>query len=55
MKILIYLIIFLSSLNFSSIFAKDIPVIVISPGKIFQSKNIVGSDVEVIDNKTISN
>ena len=55
MKILIYLIIFLSSLNFSSIFAKDIPVIVISPGKTFQSKSIVGSDVEVIDNKTISN
>ena len=55
MKILIYLIIFLSSLNFSSIFAKDIPVIVISPGKTFQSKSIVGSDVEVIDNKTILN
>ncbi len=40
---------------FNSVFAKEIPVIVISPGKTLQSKSIVGSDVEVIDSKIISN
>ena len=33
--------------------AKDIPVIVISANKSPQSKSTVGSDVEIIDNKTI--
>ena len=42
-------------LNFTHLLAKDIPVIVISPGKTPQSKGIVGSDVEVIDRNTISN
>ena len=37
----------------STIFAKDIPIIVISPGKTLQSKSVVGSDVEVIDKKTL--
>ena len=35
--------------------ATDIPVIVISPSKLPQSKNTVGSDVEVISNQTIEN
>ena len=34
-------------------FSKDIPVIVISAGKVLQSKSTVGSDVEVIDSKTL--
>ncbi len=36
-------------------FSKEIPVIVISPGKTLQSKSVVGSDVEVIDSKTLKN
>ncbi|MDC1152330.1 TonB-dependent receptor [Candidatus Pelagibacter ubique] len=40
-------------LKYSIVQAKDIPVIVISAGKSLQSKSNVGSDVEVIDNKTI--
>ncbi len=39
----------------SSVFSKDIPVIVITAGKTPQSKSTVGSDVEVIDNKTLRN
>ena len=39
----------------SSVFSKDIPVIVITAGKTPQSKSTVGSDVEVIDNKTLKN
>ena len=39
---------------FNSLIAKDIPILVISPGKSLQSKSTVGSDVEVIDNKKIS-
>ena len=35
--------------------AKDIPIIVISANKSPQSKSTVGSDVEIIDNKTIEN
>ena len=42
-------------LKYSIVQAKDIPVIVISAGKSLQSKSNVGSDVEVIDNKTIEN
>ena len=55
MKKTYYLILFIISLNFTTLQAKDIPVIVISPGKTIQSKGIVGSDVEVIDRNTISN
>ena len=44
----------LSLLFFNSLIAKDIPILVISPGKSLQSKNTVGSDVEIIDNKKIS-
>ena len=43
------------SINFSNILAKDIPIIVISPGKSLQSNSVVGSDVEVIDSEIISN
>ncbi len=35
--------------------SKDIPIIVISPGKTFQSKGIVGSDVSVLTEKSINN
>jgi vitamin B12 transporter len=42
-------------LKYSIVQAKDIPVIIISAGKSLQSKSNVGSDVEVIDNKTIEN
>ena len=36
-----------------AVFAEDIPVIVIAPGKTVQSKSIVGSDVVVIDSKKL--
>ena len=39
----------------SSVFSKDIPIIVITAGKTPQSKSTVGSDVEVIDSKTLRN
>ena len=38
-----------------NVFAEDIPIIVISPGKTLQSKSIVGSDVQVIDSKALTN
>ena len=48
--------VFLYFIIFStSIFSKEIPIIVISAGKSPQSKNTVGSDVTVIDRKTIEN
>ena len=55
MKKFIYFFLLIMFLNFTHLLAKDIPVIVISPGKTPQSKGIVGSDVEVIDRNTISN
>ena len=49
-------IVFLYFILFStSIFSKEIPIIVISPGKTIQSKSTVGSDVEVIDSKILRN
>ena len=39
----------------SSAFSEEIPVIVISAGKTPQSKSTVGSDVTVIDGKTLRN
>ena len=39
----------------SSAFSEEIPVIVISAGKTPQSKSTVGSDVTVIDSKTLRN
>ena len=50
-----FLITIFTLLIFTNLFAKDIPVLVISPGKTLQSKSTVGSDVEVIDSETISN
>jgi len=52
LKILVF---FYFILSISSVFSKEIPIIVISPGKTLQSKSIVGSDVEVIDSKTLNN
>ncbi len=49
------LLIFYFIFSISNAFSKDIPVIVISPGKNLQSKSSVGSDVEVISNKTLKN
>jgi len=40
---------------YSFTFSKDIPIIVVSPGKVFQSKGIVGSDVSVITEQSINN
>ena len=53
MKIIkIFIILFFSANN---LFAQDIPVIVISPGKTVQSLGTVGSSVEVFTNDTINN
>ena len=49
--IIILLFVFFNSLK---TYSKDIPVIVISAGKSPQSKSIVGSDVSVVDENTIS-
>ena len=38
----------------NNVFAENIPILVISPGKTLQSKGTVGSDVEVIDSKVIA-
>ena len=56
MLIILRLLLLILILNFSinKLFAADIPVIVISAGKTYQSKGIVGSDVVVVDSKTIS-
>ena len=53
-KILNYFLLTFIFFTFNKIFAKDIPIIVISPGKTVQSKSVVGSDVEVIDAKIFS-
>ena len=52
-KIIKILIIFVFSSN--NIFAQDIPIIVISPGKSVQSLSTVGSTVEVINREKINN
>lgn len=52
-KFTIFLIIFLAIYHLK-VFAKDIPIIVISASKSPQSKNIVGSDVSLIDKNTLS-
>ena len=44
----------ISIFSFGKLFAEDIPIIVISAGKTYQSKGIVGSDVVVVDSKAIS-
>ena len=52
-KITIYLLIFV--FFFKNLFAADIPIIVISPGKTPQSYDEVGSSVSVIDSNEIEN
>lgn len=47
--------IFIFLFLFNNVLAKDIPVIVISPGKTIQSLSTVGSTVTVIDGETIRN
>ena len=49
------LVFFYFILVLSSAFSEEIPVIVISAGKTPQSKSTVGSDVTVIDSKTLRN
>ena len=53
LKISFFIIIML--LFFNKAFSKDVPVIVISPGKTPQSLSTVGSTVTVIDGETIRN
>ena len=43
------------SFSFNAVFAADIPIIVIAPGKSIQSYSTVGSSVSVIDSKDIKN
>ena len=54
LKVLALSLIIIFSFN-KEIFAEDIPVIVISPGKSIQSLNTVGSSVEVISSDKINN
>lgn len=55
MKKINYLFLLIFYLTISNGYTKDIPVLVISPAKTYQSKGTIGSDVEVIDSKTIKN
>ena len=52
-KIIKILIILVFSAN--NLFAQDIPIIVISPGKTVQSLSTVGSAIEVFTSDTINN
>ena len=48
-------IVFLNLILFlNPVFSKEIPVIVISPGKTIQSKSIVGSDITVVNDQQIN-
>ena len=51
MKIKILILIFIFS--FTKLFADNIPVIVIAPGKSVQSYSTVGSSVSILDKKTL--
>ena len=51
-KFFIFFVLLIFSIN--NVFAENIPILVISPGKTLQSKGTVGSDVEVIDSKVIA-
>ena len=56
MKILcLSLILFFNFFELVKVYAKDIPIIIISAGKSPQSKSIVGSDVVIVNEETISN
>ena len=50
-KLTIFIIIFIFS--FKNLFAANVPIIVIAPGKTTQSYSTVGSAVSVIDNSDI--
>ena len=50
-----FFIILITLLNFSTLFAQDIPVIVISPSKTPQSSSTVGTSVTVIDEQDLEN
>ncbi|MDA7583492.1 TonB-dependent receptor, partial [bacterium] len=54
MRLSIFLIFFIF-FETVKVYAKDIPIIVISAGKSVQSKSIVGSDISIINTETISN
>ena len=54
MLIILRLLILILIFSINKLFAADIPVIVISAGKTYQSKSTVGSDVVVVDSKAIS-
>ena len=41
--------------QFNAVFAADIPIIVISPGKSVESYSSVGSSVSILDKKTLEN
>ena len=53
-KVKIFAIFLIFSFSFSNLFAADIPIIVIAPGKTPQSLNTVGSTVTVIDEDKIN-
>ena len=48
-----FFIILINLLNFSTLFAQDIPVIVISPSKTPQSSSTVGTSITVIDEQDL--
>ena len=52
---LIFLIIIFFKISQIIAYSKEIPIIVISPSKAYQSKGIVGSDVSVITEESINN
>ena len=52
---LIFLIIIFFEISQTITYSKEIPIIVISPSKAYQSKGIVGSDVSVITEESINN
>ena len=54
LRLILFLFVFIY-FNYNYIQAQEIPVIVISANKSPQSKNIVGSDISLIDNNTILN
>ncbi len=51
-KFFVFFVLLIFSIN--NVFAENVPILVISPGKTLQSKGTVGSDVEVIDSKVIA-
>jgi len=53
LRIIIFIIIFF--ISFSKIFAADIPIIVIAPGKSVQSYSAVGSAVSVVNSEDLEN